>query len=193
MKGGRQRSSLREPRGSRCRRIVVDVELSRRTSASTTSRSSTSACRRQSFLTTGRFSTTTSSSVSGTLISSSRIEASARAPASTGRRSTTSVSWRRVTARDVFGLDMLRQRPSPRFTSRLPTFSSSSDRVSVTFAILVAPASAQPWCDRRCRRKLPHQRRSCPAHQRTFAPPPRRASSRSRPRWLRAGLFLRGV
>src|ERR687890_2420374 len=101
---------------------------SRRTSSSTTSSSCTASLRTLiSSLTTGRFSTTTSSSVTGMVTSSSPISASEASRPWTGTRSTETSSCRVGTltcSRSV--LTSLRTLTSPASRSLVPALSSSS-------------------------------------------------------------------
>src|SRR5215203_21468 len=100
---------------------------SRLTSSSTTSVSSTTSLRiLTSSLATGRFSTTTSSSVTGILTSSSPIWASVAVPSETGTRSTLTSSWRvgtSILSRSV--TTRLRTMTWPASRSRVPAASSS--------------------------------------------------------------------
>src|SRR5215204_6783489 len=101
---------------------------SRRTSSSTSSSSSTTSLRTLiSSLTTGRFSTTTSSSVTGIVTSSSPISASEASRPSTGTRSTLTSSClvgTEICSRSV--RTRLRTLRAPASRSRVPALSSSS-------------------------------------------------------------------
>src|ERR671917_1322464 len=127
---------------------------SRLTSSSTTSVSSTTSLRRRiSSLATGRFSTTTSSSVTGTTTSSSPISASVASP-STGTRSTDTSSWRvgtSICSRSV--TTRLRTLSAPASRSRVPALSSSS--LLCTLSSSSSSRSSPGWLTPSCSRPWP--------------------------------------